>query len=82
MGTQDKFFGGLLSLISLLIIGAWIYVMWWTEDVFKTTQWLGIKLFSTILLVVIMLIVLWVGYTIATTPSIEEIEAVAKRRKR
>ncbi|HIJ98513.1 TPA: transcriptional regulator [archaeon] len=83
MAAQDKAFGFLLSVISVLIIVAWVYVMWGTEDILKTNQWLAIKIFATVLLVVIMLIVLWVGYTIATTPSIEEIEAeVRKRRKR
>lgn len=79
---QDKIFGGLLSLISLLVIIGWLYVMWGIEDVLKTWQWLGIKAFATVAVVVIMIIVFWVGYTISSTPSIAELEQVSKRRRK
>jgi len=82
MATQDKAFGFVLSLISVLIIVAWIYVMWGTPPIINDLQFLAMKIFTTVLLVTVMLIVLWVGYTIATTPSIEEIEAQIRKRKR
>ena len=82
MGTQDKFFGGIISLVSVLIIVAWVYVMWGTQDVISDMKFTAIKILTTIIVVGFMLVVLWIGYTIATTPSIEELEAHARRRRK
>ncbi len=80
---QDKVLGGIISLVSLLLIGAWLYVMWYMPDInLQTWQWLGLKLFSTVIVVIVLLIVLWVGHTIATTPSIEELQTEAKKQKK
>ncbi len=82
MASQDKAFGFVLSLISLVILGAWVYLMWLTPDVVVDLKFTAMKILTTVILVIAMLIGIWIGYTISTTPSIEELEAEVKKRRK
>ena len=75
MSGRDKAFGGVMIIIALLIgaIYFWAllggFALWAMEIVVST------------IVVMTVLIMAWVGFTISTTPSIEEVEAVARKKK-
>ena len=75
MAGRDKVFGALIS-IGAVIVG--ILYFWalvggfalWAMEIAVST---GVVIFLAMLL--------WIGITIATTPSIEEIEAAARKKR-
>lgn len=75
MSGRDKAFGGVMIIGALLtaVIYFWAllggFALWAMEIVVST------------IVVITMFVAAWIGYTIATTPSIEEIEAVARKKK-
>lgn len=75
MAGRDKVFGALIS-IGAVIVGMlyfWALVggfALWAMEIAVST---GVVIF--------LAMVLWIGITIATTPSIEEIEAAARKKR-
>ncbi len=70
--SRDQVVGGLLLLISAIVIIAYIWLVFFTQyDI------LILKLTGSIAVIGVFGILGWIGYTLATTPppkSIEEIE--------
>ena len=76
MSGRDKAFGGILCLLALVIGVAYFYALF-------TPYWVWVlKAVLSVFMIIILVVIFWVGYTIATTPSIEEIEKGAKRKKK
>ncbi len=74
MAARDKAFGGLLSLIAILLAVIYLYAMIWGGYAL-----LAVQVVVTIGFLVIMAMVFWMGYTIMTTPTIEELEKRSKK---
>lgn len=73
MAARDKIFGGLLSFIALLVMTVYFFGMWYGFAL------LAVQVVVSLIFVGLMLMLFWIGYTIATTPTVEEIKA--KRKK-
>ena len=73
MAIRDKVFGGLLSLVSVLAAVIFIYAMVWGGYAL-----LAVQVVVTIGFLSGLAIVFWIGHTIITTPTIEEIQARGK----
>ena len=74
MAVRDKVFGGLLSLMAVLLAVIYLYAMIWGGYAL-----LAVQTVVTIGFLVIMVMLFWIGFTIVKTPTIEEIQ---KRKKR
>ena len=75
MAGRDKVFGALVS-IAALILG----VLYFWALVGGFALW-AMEIAVSIGVVIFLGMMLWIGVTIATTPSIEEIEAAARKKK-
>lgn len=78
MAARDKVFGGILCIVAVLIAIVYLYALFGPGGY---ALW-AIEIVVTIGLLVFLGILFWVGYTIASTPSIEEVEKAARRKKR
>ncbi|MDP7282598.1 MAG: hypothetical protein QF475_03110 [Candidatus Undinarchaeales archaeon] len=83
MSARDKLFGGILCLLTLLITLVYFYVISpWGGPInvwfFTLTPFLLFEIVISLIFAFGMLILFWIGYTIMTTPSIEEIENKSK----
>ncbi|MFO7872128.1 MAG: hypothetical protein R6U26_00625 [Candidatus Undinarchaeales archaeon] len=72
MAARDKIFGGLLSLLAVLVAVIYFYGMWYGYAL------LAVQVVVSVIFIGLMAMIFWMGYTIATTPTIEEIK---KRKK-
>ena len=72
MAARDKAFGAILAILAVLLGAVYGYAL------FFGFALLALEIVVSLGLAAILLIVIWMGYTIATTPSIEEIEAAVK----
>ncbi|MFH1450513.1 MAG: transcriptional regulator [archaeon] len=73
MSLRDKLFGGLLCLLSLVIAAVYFYVLF-VGPVWMLDPLLVLEIVVSLFFVFGIIVVFWIGYTIMTTPSIEEIE--------
>jgi len=71
MTARDTIFGVILCLLALVLGGVYFYALLGPGGY----ALLAIEIVVSIGLVGALLLMFWVGYTIVTTPSIEEIEA-------
>jgi len=78
MSLRDKIFGGILSLLALLVAGVYFYVLF-VGPIWYLNPLLLIEIVVSLFFVFGVIIVFWIGYTIMTTPSIEEIEKSSKK---
>jgi hypothetical protein len=74
MSGRDKAFGGTMVVIALLLAVIYFWAL------FGGFALWAMEIVVSIFTIVILMMVGWVGYTIATTPSIEEIEAAARKK--
>lgn len=80
MAARDKVFGGILCLIAVLLAIAYLYaVLPGTPGAYTL---IAIEIVVSVGFLVFLSVLFWIGYTIASTPSIEEVEKAARRRKR
>ncbi|MDP7282171.1 MAG: hypothetical protein QF475_00835 [Candidatus Undinarchaeales archaeon] len=77
MSARDKLFGGILCLLALLVGVVYFVVLingpttFWF---FTLSPLLALEIVVSVFFVFAVIVMLWVGYTIMTTPSIEDIE--------
>lgn len=79
MSLRDKIFGGLLCLLSLVVAAGYFFVLYngpTTIPYLNLTisPLLALEMVVSVFFVFAAIVVFWVGYTIMTTPSIEDIE--------
>lgn len=78
MSLRDKIFGGILCIISLLVAAVYFYVLF-VGPVGFLNPLLLLEIVVSLFFVFAVIVVFWIGYTIATTPSIEELEKSSKK---
>lgn len=71
MATRDKIFGIIICLLALVLGGVYAYALFGPGGY----ALLAIEIVVSLGFLAVLVIMFWVGYTIITTPSIEEIEA-------
>ncbi len=70
---RDQLVGIALMAISIIVIAAYIYIMFWTQyDV------LLLKITGIVAVAGVFGILAWIGYTLATTPPPKPIEEIEK----
>jgi len=78
MSLRDKIFGGILCILALFIAVTYFYVLF-VGPVWFLNPLILLEIVVSLFFVFGIIIVFWIGYTIATTPSIEEIEKSSKK---
>jgi len=78
MSARDKIFGGILCLLTLLLAGVYFYVLF-VGPVWFLNPLLVLEIVVSLFFVFGLIIVFWIGYTIMSTPSIEELEKSSKK---
>jgi len=73
MAVRDKIFGSIISLLAILLAVIYVYAMVWGGYAL-----LAVQIVVTLGFLTFLAIVFWVGYTIVTTPTIEEIQKKKK----
>ena len=79
MSLRDKIFGGILCILALFIAAIYFYVLF-VGPVWFLNPLILLEIVVSLFFVFGIIIVFWIGYTIATTPSIEEIEKSSKKK--
>jgi predicted DNA-binding transcriptional regulator len=75
--ARDKTTGAALLIISVLVIVVYNFVMWYPSLANMASYFL-LKLTDSILIVVVLAILAWIGYTLLTTPPPKPIEEIEK----
>jgi len=78
MSLRDKIFGGVLCLLALLISVVYFYVLF-VGPVWLLNPLLVLEIVVSLFFIFGIIVVFWIGYTIMTTPSIEELEKKSKK---
>jgi len=79
MSLRDKIFGGILCILALFIAVIYFYVLF-VGPVWFLNPLILLEIVVSLFFGFGIIIVFWIGYTIATTPSIEEIEKSSKKK--
>ncbi|MET1160649.1 MAG: transcriptional regulator [Thermoprotei archaeon] len=74
--NRDQAIGILLLLVSIVVIIAYLWLMWF--PLWKGVDLILLKLTGSAAIVVLFGIVGWIGYTLATTPPPKPIEEIEK----
>jgi|TARA_Y100000034_G_C6910483_1_gene424545 hypothetical protein len=77
MSVRDKLFGGILCLLTLVVAVMYFFVLYngpTTFIFFTLSPLLVLEIVVSIFFVFAVIVMFWVGYTILTTPSIEDIK--------
>lgn len=77
MSGRDTAFGAFTCLIAILLGVVYFAAMF---GILAGYALLAMEVVVSLGVLVILGIIFWVGYTIATTPSIEEIEKAARKK--
>ena len=73
MVAKDKAIGGLLLIISIIVIVIYGYILFFTKyDI------LLLKITGLIAVIVVFGVLAWIGYTLATTPPPKPLEELEK----
>ncbi len=73
MVARDKVIGGLLLIISIIVIVVYGYILFFTQyDI------LLLKVTGLVAVVVVFGVLAWIGYTLATTPPPKPLEELEK----
>ncbi|MFH1425042.1 MAG: transcriptional regulator [archaeon] len=77
MSGRDKAFGAIMCLVAILLGALYFWAL------FSPGYWSLYAVYTVVSVLVLGVfgIMFWVGYTIATTPSIQEVEKAAKRKR-
>ena len=77
MSLRDKIVGGILCLLSVLFAVVYFYVLF-VGPVWFLNPLILLEIVVSLFFVFGLVMIFWIGYTIITTPSIEEIKKTAK----
>jgi len=72
MSARDKAFGLICCLLAVLMGVIYFYAIYGGYGLY------ALYIVVSLMVLLILGVLFWIGYTIATTPSIEEIEKAAK----
>lgn len=76
MGARDKVFGIVMCVLAVLIGVVYFYM------IFTPLWWTALRFVVSTGVLIVLGILFWVGWTIARTPTVEEIEAAGKTKPR
>jgi len=74
--NRDQIYGALVFLISLLVAVAYVsvFIGGYLDIAFlKQLQWLAIAIPVALAVLAVLVILMWIGWTMLTTPPLEEI---------
>ena len=77
MSARDKIFGGILAIISALILFTGLILLW--HPLYNSLWYVVVKVMTSIVVIGVFGILTWIGVAIVRTPSVEEIEAKSNK---
>lgn len=71
--SKDQLLGALILLVAIAVIGIYLWL-----EIFVSAVW-ALEIVGTIAVIAVMGIIAWIGWTMATTPAPEPIEALEEK---